>query len=75
MHLPLERLTSGLPTADVHYAEVAMYCSDCHRPIYYSNPENEGWCESCQRVIDISPCSVSYWYVAVAMVFPLFVIS
>ena len=51
-----------------------MYCNDCHRQIFYSNPENQGWCETCKRVIEITPCSVSYWYVAAAMVLTLFAI-
>jgi hypothetical protein len=75
MHLPLRAWHCGQLTADVRCEEVAMYCSDCHRPVHYSNPDNQGWCEACRRVIEISPCSVSYWYVAAAMVLPLFAIS
>ena len=75
MHLPLARLALARLAAEVRCEEVAMYCSDCHRPVYYSNPDNQGWCETCKRVIEISPCSVSYWYVAAAMVLPLFAIS
>jgi hypothetical protein len=47
-----------------------MFCSDCHRTIFYKNLENRGWCEGCQRVVEASPCSVSYWCVAAVILMP-----
>jgi hypothetical protein len=47
-----------------------MYCSDCHRQVFYNNPEKQGWCEKCQRIVKVSQCSVSYWCVAAAILLP-----
>jgi hypothetical protein len=47
-----------------------MYCSDCHRPVFYNNPEKQGWCEKCKRVVKVTPCSVSHWCVAAALLLP-----
>jgi hypothetical protein len=47
-----------------------MFCSDCHRKVFYRNLENRGWCERCKRVVEVSPCSVSYWCVAAVLLMP-----
>ena len=60
----------GRLAADVHCEEVNMYCSDCHRPVFYNDPEKQGWCEKCQRIVKVSQCSVSYWCVAAAVLLP-----
>ena len=70
MHRPLARLALGRLAADVHCEEVGMYCCDCHRPVFYNNLESEGWCEKCQRIVKVSPCSVSHWCVAAALLLP-----
>jgi hypothetical protein len=48
----------------------AMFCTDCHSRLFYRNLENRGWCESCKRIVDVSPCSVSYWCIAAVMLMP-----
>jgi hypothetical protein len=70
MHLPLARLASGRLAAEVRCEEVDMYCSDCHRPVFYNNPENQGWCEKCKRIVKVSPCSVSPWCVLAGLLLP-----
>ena len=47
-----------------------MYCSCCHRQIFYRDLDNHGWCENCRHVVDVSPCKVSYWCVATVLVMP-----
>jgi hypothetical protein len=47
-----------------------MFCSACHRRIFYKNVENRGYCETCKRIVETSPCSVSYWCVAAVMLMP-----
>ena len=47
-----------------------MFCSDCHRQIFYRNLENRGYCERCKRIVEVSPCSVSYWCVAAVILMP-----
>jgi hypothetical protein len=47
-----------------------MFCSNCHRPLFYSDLEQHGWCERCHRVVEVAPCSVSYWCVAAVLLMP-----
>jgi hypothetical protein len=47
-----------------------MFCSQCNRRVFYRNVENRGWCDTCKRVGDVSPCSVSYWCAAAVMLMP-----
>jgi hypothetical protein len=47
-----------------------MFYSDCHRKVFYKNLENRGWCERCKRIVDVSPCSVSYSCVAAVVLMP-----
>jgi len=47
-----------------------MFCSNCHRQIFYRNLENRGYCETCKRIVEISPCRVSYWCVAAVVLMP-----
>jgi uncharacterized paraquat-inducible protein A len=70
MQLPLARLASDRPAADVHCEEANMFCSDCHQPVFYNNPDKQGWCERCKRVVEVSPCSMSHWCVAAALLLP-----
>jgi hypothetical protein len=41
-----------------------MYCSHCRRQLYYKNLSDCGWCENCGKIVHVSQCKVSYWYVA-----------
>ena len=70
MHWPLARLASGRLTADVHCEEIDMYCSDCHQQVLYHNPDNQGWCEKCKRVVKVSPSSMSSWCVMAGLLLP-----
>ena len=70
MHLPVACPVSGWLAAEVRCEEDDMYCSNCHRPVFYNDPEKQGWCEKCQRIVKVSPCSVSHWYVAAALLLP-----
>jgi hypothetical protein len=47
-----------------------MFCSNCHRTIFYKDLANRGWCEQCKRVVEVSPCAVSYWCVAAVLLMP-----
>ena len=47
-----------------------MFCSNCRRPVLYNNSENQGWCEKCQRIVKVSPCSVSPWFVLAGLLLP-----
>lgn len=47
-----------------------MYCSDCHHRVFYKNLDNCGWCTTCHRIVDVSPCSISYWCTAAVMLLP-----
>ena len=47
-----------------------MFCCNCNCKIFYRNRENRAWCERCKRVVEVSPCSVSYWCVAVVLLMP-----
>ena len=47
-----------------------MFCSVCHRKMLYRNLENRGWCDRCKRVVEVSPCKVSYWCVAAVLLMP-----
>lgn len=38
-----------------------MYCDTCRRQLYYKDPNNHGWCFSCNKVVDITQCGVSHW--------------
>jgi len=38
-----------------------MYCSHCGQSLFYRNPHNHSWCVRCRKVVDVSPCKVSFW--------------
>ncbi len=38
-----------------------MYCDKCRRQLYYKDPNNKGWCFTCNKVVDITKCGVSQW--------------
>jgi len=52
------------------YGGRPMFCSNCHGQLFYRDLENHGWCEKCKRIIDVSPCSLSYWCVAAVILMP-----
>jgi hypothetical protein len=45
-----------------------MYCSNCRRQLFYKNLDQCGWCDDCEDVVEVSNCSVSYWFVATVFV-------
>jgi hypothetical protein len=45
-----------------------MYCSQCRRQLFYEDLNHHGWCEVCRRIVGVSQCSVSYWYITAAFV-------
>jgi hypothetical protein len=70
MQRPLAGLALGRLAVAVRCEEVEMYCSHCHRPVLYNNPEKQGWCEKCKRVVKVSPCSMSPWCVLAGLLLP-----
>ena len=38
-----------------------MYCAKCRRQLYYKDPNNNGWCFTCAKVVDITNCKISHW--------------
>lgn len=45
-----------------------MYCSICRRQLFYRDPSNHGWCDHCRKIVSVSQCQVSYWFVAAAFI-------
>jgi hypothetical protein len=58
------------PDHEIQLKRWLMFCSNCRRPIHYKNLENEGWCEHCHRVIEVSTSSISYWCIAAVIMMP-----
>jgi hypothetical protein len=52
-----------------------MFCSKCHREVFYNNLENHGWCETCRGVVEVSPCAMSYWLIAAVLLMPWLISS
>jgi hypothetical protein len=44
-----------------------MYCSHCHRQLFYKDLTNRGWCDTCRDIVCVSQCKVSYWFVAAVL--------
>jgi hypothetical protein len=40
-----------------------MYCSHCHRQLFYHDLSNNGWCDDCGNIVRVSQCKVPYWIV------------
>lgn len=38
-----------------------MYCTQCGAQLNYKNLVGEGFCDSCETVVSVSPCKVSFW--------------
>lgn len=43
--------------------DLCMYCSQCRRQLYYKDLKSQGWCDTCEDVVGVSECNVSYWLV------------
>jgi hypothetical protein len=52
-----------------------MFCSKCHREVFYNNLEYHGWCDRCKSVVEVSPCALSHWCVAAVMLMPWLISS
>jgi hypothetical protein len=45
-----------------------MYCSECRQQVFYKDPSSQGWCEHCGKIITVTQCKVSYWFIAAAFI-------
>ena len=45
-----------------------MYCAHCRQQLYYQDLSHRGWCAHCGKIVGVSQCKVSYWFVAAAFI-------
>jgi hypothetical protein len=38
-----------------------MFCAHCGSPLNYKDLNDDGWCEHCTTVVNVSQCKVSFW--------------
>ncbi len=38
-----------------------MYCTKCRRQLYYKDPNNNGWCFTCGKIVNTANCKISQW--------------
>ena len=45
-----------------------MYCAHCRRQLFYKNLDNFGWCGNCGKIVSVSQCKVSHWFVVAVFI-------